>query len=506
MSPSTKKYGVIANFPAEEREKIWQELVAKSGGKCQLCEDTLDTSSDDVILEHKDNKGKTEIQNLYLAHRSCNSLKKDLPYSEAKRMIKFKHFCENKGYRLSFDDILDKYLPKDKRKAVRLRLNGDKATLIFSSDDKVECNVLVDPATSTQYLFADVPVKYVNNDVDVQPRSINWGHAWLMALDFQKHPVHEPSSCRINLDKNNTGKLLQFDGQHKTTAQILLGRARVPMKIYVNPDLTMIKDLIITIQNRIRKMPLAPAIHLAKMQDVYYQKLLFTGAATEKAFVETYLTRDRPNAKKEVFSSIYKIILSNTGNKFTKYIQPEGTRAGKYPLSMNLTINYILKSLVCQDLQVVQMGSPQDFRLSECANVVFVLNILAYELLEDGKWPLNNAPEESSSDFLKAVRFFKSGAVRYWANILRSAIVSRLNLIEEEDKSRMLLRPLTDDQKKLVLNVVQRLANHPIWTDEDGTIDSKLNENKKETSEKLFKGPPDGYKFPLNVGYLLDIK
>jgi 5-methylcytosine-specific restriction endonuclease McrA len=91
MSPISK-YGVIAEFPAEDREAVRQELVAKSGGVCQLCEDPIDVESNDVIIEHKDNKGKTEISNLYIAHRSCNSLKRNLPYSEAKLMIKFKKF------------------------------------------------------------------------------------------------------------------------------------------------------------------------------------------------------------------------------------------------------------------------------------------------------------------------------------------------------------------------------------------------------------------------------
>ena len=312
--------------------------------------------------------------------------------------------------------------------------------------------------------------------------------------------------CRVQLDNNQVGKLLQFDGQHKTTAQILLGRQSVPIKIYINPDVVMVKDLIITIQNRIKKMSLAPAIYLEKMDSVHLEKFRASGADSERAFVETYLLRDRPNEKMEVFSSIYKTILSNNSNRFTKYIQPEGSRGGKYPLSMNLTLNRILRFLVCQDLQTVQVGSPQDFRVNECENVVFILNILADELLEEGKWPLNTQSRELSTDYMKAKRFFRSGAVRYWNDVLRRAISQRLNLLERVDQSRLLLRPLTDDRRDLIRDVVVRLANHPIWTDNDGTIDGKLNENNAQTSETLFAaGSPDGYEIKLNVAYLLNI-
>ena len=507
MSPISK-YGVISEFPSTERDAIWQELVAKSGGVCQLCEDPIDVDSDDIIIEHKANKGKTEISNLYIAHRSCNSLKRDLPYSEAKLMIKFKKFCESRGYNISFDDILDRYVGVHNGKTVKIILddNSNKAALVFSGENRIEANVMIDPATQARYFFAEVPIEYIHNDIEVQPRRIDWNHAWTMALDFQKHPVHEPSSCRVQLDKNQVGKLLQFDGQHKTTAQILLNRKSVPVKIYINPDVVMVKDLIITIQNRIRKMTLAPAIYLEKMDAVHLEKFQASGAASEQAYVEIDLLRDRPNTKKEVFSSIYKNILSNSNNRFTKYIQPEGIRGGKYPLSMNLTLSHILKFLVCQDLQTVQIGSPQDFRVNECENVVFVLNVLADELLEEEKWPLNTQLQESSTDYMKAKRFFRSGAVRYWNDALRRAVISRLNLLEKVDQSRFLLRPLTDQQRDLIQNVVVRLANHPIWTDNEGTIDSRLNENSVETSQTLFTaGSPRGYKIPLTVAYLLDI-
>jgi len=504
MSPISK-YGVISEFPTEDREAIWQELVAKSGGVCQLCEDPIDVESDDIIIEHKDNKGKTEISNLYIAHRSCNSLKRDLPYSEAKLMIKFKKFCESKGYNISFDDILDKYVGQ-KRKSTKIILDNSQAAITFSHENQVEANVMIDPATQTRYFFAEVPIEYIHNDTQVQPRRINWSHAWTMALDFQKHPVHEPSSCRIKLDNNQVGRLLQFDGQHKTTAQILLGRKSIQTKIYIDPDVTMVKDLIITIQNVIKKMSLAPAIYLEKMSDVYLKKFQASGANSESAFVLTFLSRERPRAKKEVFASIYKNIRSHNLNRFTKYIQPEGTRGGKYPLSMNLTLNRILRFLVCQDLQTVQVGSPQDFRVNECENVVFILNILADELLEEGKWTLNTQLQGSSTDYMKAKRFFRSGAVRYWNDVLRRAISQRLSLLERVDQSRLLLRPLTDDKRDLIRDVVVRLANHPIWTDNDGTIDGKLNENNAQTSETLFAaGSPDGYEIKLNVAYLLGI-
>ncbi len=168
---------------------------------------------------------------------------------------------------------------------------------------------------------------------------------------------------------------------------------------------------------------------------------------------------------------------------------------------MNLFHNYILRSLVCQELQTVRLGSEGDYRTHEADNVGFILNILADELLEGGKWSFVGGDQETSTDHRKAVRFFKSGSVRYWVDPFRKAIEQRLGLLEPDDKAKLLCRPVDDSHKSLIKTVVRRLVNHPIWTDDDGNIDSQLNENKSETSKTLFKS----YPIPLHTAYLLDI-
>jgi len=130
-----------------------------------------------------------------------------------------------------------------------------------------------DPATNVKYFFVDVPVKYIHNDKEIQPRLIMAGHVRKLAVDFVERPVHEPSNCRLVHDTGNTARLLQFDGQHKTTAQILIGRKTVPMKIYVEPPIDMLQSLVIKIQQEIKKQPLTRSDTLAKIGDVMGRRL-----------------------------------------------------------------------------------------------------------------------------------------------------------------------------------------------------------------------------------------
>ena len=69
-------------------------------------------------------------------------------------------------------------------------------------------------------------------------------HVRNLALDFNEEPVHEPSNCRLVHTSGNFYNLLQFDGQHKTTAQIILERETVPMKIYSGATIDQINQLV----------------------------------------------------------------------------------------------------------------------------------------------------------------------------------------------------------------------------------------------------------------------
>lgn len=487
-------------------ENWFQELVQKASGQCYLCEDALDLTTSEVQKDHVDPRGPTEPHNLYLAHRNCNALKRDLPVNDAKLMIRFRKFCEAKKHEVTFDDVLDEYVQNPKRQSVRVEIDQEEAIINFSKRVQRRVPLMMDPTSGVKYCFTEVPVGWIHNDVDVQPRKIVWDHAWKLAQDFVTHPVHEPSACRLVWERHGMGRLLQFDGQHKTAAQIILGRTEIQTKIYMDPPLPLVRSLIVSIQNRIVKLPLETSIAITKLSDVYRDHWQQVGAETEFDFIKTYVSSQQAAAKKEMFAAHYKVILDNPNNHLVSFVQQRKARRGTYPLSMNDLTNFILKELVCQEPLTLKVGTQEDLRPREASNVVEVLNQLADELLLYNKWQFGPRPSGASSrDYLKAQRFFSPGSVKYWAPLLRQAIGYGLNLHLKpvSELSKPLLRFLSENESELVRQIIQRLCAHPVWEDrQDPQIDGKLRENRPATSKKLFE---EAYKPPLTLPYLLGL-
>lgn len=483
---------------------VFAELVQKASGQCYLCEEALDLQADEVQKDHVDPHGPTLPYNLYLAHRGCNALKRDLLVDDAKRMIRFRKFCETKKHEVTFDDVLEEYMPGTKRQPVKVVIDGNDMVLRFSKSDEVKVNVMIDPTSDVRYCFLEVPITHICNDTEVQPRKINWDHAWKLAQDFAVHPVHEPSSCRLVTERAGTGRLMQFDGQHKTAAQIIMGRTKIQTKLYLDPPLPLIRSLIVSIQSKIVKLPLEISIALTKLSDVYRDHWEQGGFATEADFIKSYRSDQQAGAKRELLSALYRSILENPNGKMTSFVQPRKARRGAYPLSMNNLINLILKELLCHQQLTSEVATPEDPRPEETANIVDILNQLADELLLDQKWQFERPKEaEASRDHLKAQRFFTPGAVRYWAPLLKQAIGYAQNLHLANEMDRPLLRKLDDQGREIIRQVVKRLCEHPVWTDrQHALVDGMLRENRPASSKELFEHK---YQPALTVAYLMGV-
>ena len=321
---------ILNKLPASERPSASATLWNKSASKCALCSLPLDLETkDSVVADHQvpeAKSGQTKLSNLYLAHRTCNASRQHLDFSLAQPLIQFRSFTEQQNI-VDFDTVIDRYLPNKNRQLIKYLETSPGVAEVSFGHQKVAVPLAVDPATKIKYFFLDVPMEYIQNDKDIQPRTILPGHVRKLAIDFDQRPVHEPSNCRLVITTNNYAKLLQFDGQHKTTAQILLGRKTAPIKIYVNPDIDMLQTLVIKIQQEIKKQPLTKSETLAKIGDVverYLDNYNVKGARyrSEKGFIASQVKGDELIVKKLYFDQLRKIIFFHDENLLSKAVGP----------------------------------------------------------------------------------------------------------------------------------------------------------------------------------------
>lgn len=119
--------------------------------------------------------------------------------------------------------------------------------------------LLTCPATREKYFYASVPVVFVKNDVELQPRALEPERLWELYRHLRRYTQLQPAIARF-VD----GGLLVFDGQHKAAAQVWAGRDALDCKIYIDPDVRRIKETNLSAHDKLRQMPFYTSTLLEK--------------------------------------------------------------------------------------------------------------------------------------------------------------------------------------------------------------------------------------------------
>ena len=462
---------LVGKLPESERAEATEHLWVKSGGLCALCDQPLpnelgliDQGSldpDHYIPEHAD--GPTVLKNIYLAHKSCNRRRRDLPFELAHVLIRYTAWSDRTG-RVSFDNVLDEYV-KAGRQNLKISMAEDKATYDFGHGVS-SADVACDPATGTPYFFAEVPITHILNDrgdptspLSGQPRFIEADHVWELAADFDVRPVHEPSNCRLAFLSDGVGQLLQFDGQHKTAAQIILGRTTVPMKIYVDPDRAMIQELILAIQQRIKKRPLSTSDTLAKLGVVVAQRLdayrKSEGLHTEAGYIASQPADQRNAVKREWLQELEREVLFADANKLRQYI---GTSRGANAVTDKVVTAKLIRPFIYQGLLTEDMEQTNG-RDHERAAILLILNTITEKMIEP-------AAPAGSSDLLRRrmQNFLYQGSISWWATkVLIPALLIRLEIPSARHKAPF-LQALSAVQVDKLRELIDQLCSWDIWS------------------------------------------
>lgn len=482
---------MLDRLPQNERAGAAEYLWEKSEGLCPLCDEPLPADGKRVDPDHRlasmeGEGGVDKLSNLYLAHRECNSTRKNMPFKLASQLIQFKKWWLAHS-RPSFDDVIDRYV-KDGNLPVRVREMSNQSVTVAFGPKEVTAPLWTDPATETKYFFMDVPVRYILNDTDTQPRLIEQDHVWKLAADFYIHPVHEPSNCRMVPTHGDVYQFLQFDGQHKTTAQIVLGREQVPMKLYVDPDAAMLQELVVQIQQGIRKRPLSTTDTLRKLDQVIQDKVNAYKhehegkAPSEAELVAAQPKQDQNSFKRNLLSNLEFAVLNDDRFHLRDYQEKKSTRSK--PLTDSVLVRKLIKPLVTQELLEEPLDNAVQ-RDSERDTIIDLLNQIADHMLDD-KWNPKPSNEEEDLDTRRARNFFYQGAIGWWmGDVLLPAIKT---LLPYASWKQPFLRPLDADTKKKVQALVTQLCSWPIWGSQDDEVMAAFRSN---TVSRVAKAFPD---------------
>lgn len=475
-------------LPENERDGAAEALWAKSDGLCALCNEPLPADGKGVDADHKQARaqgagGKTTLGNLYLAHRGCNRSRQNLPFELATRVIRFGKWCAAVPRR-SFADVVDHYLPAGNQRVTVVKKDEKEIVLRFGAEER-RAPLFIDPATKTPYFFMDAPVSFIRNDEASQPRYIEQDHVRTLAQDFAVHPVHEPSNCRVvPVGDSDVADLLQFDGQHKTTAQIVLGRADVPMKFYFAPSEPMIQELVVQIQQGIKKRPLSTTDTLRKLDDVVKDRVdefkqVHGRAPTEVELVNAQPKQDQRAFKARLLGNFEYAVLSDEKLILRDFTAKKPTRS--HPLTDTMLVRRMIRPLISQELvdEPLDMATQRD---TERQTVVHILNLVAEKMLEG--WDPKPTNEAEDLPTRRARNFFYQAAIGWW---LGDILLTTISLVIPKARwKKLFLQPLSADQDERITAYVEVLCGWDIWSTTDSDQLAALRSNTVTNVVKVF--------------------
>ena len=240
----------LNGLTAEQRKLLESKLHAAQGGNCFICEKTIDLHlhADAIDIDHVEPikvGGKDDPSNFALTHMSCNRSKQASDLRVARVLARFQAIRdeviqENRGANLG--DVLHRY----KGAAYELPLRVEDGTVCYSLPDLHRNDVFrvplySDDLSGLKYFFVKLPIEYLFHDERINPRAVGGSLNGLIDEFHKKRPQLQVSLAWAELAPGEKKTRIQiFDGQHKATAQILLGTRELPMRVFLNPNVDVL--------------------------------------------------------------------------------------------------------------------------------------------------------------------------------------------------------------------------------------------------------------------------
>lgn len=482
----------------QAREELKGKLLEIQHDKCFICEELIDLSIHSVEIDHvipTKMGGKDGPSNFAIAHSRCNESKQDADLRVARILARFSRIreaClkENRGPNLT--DIFRKYggskheLPikvDENKEIVKYSLSQEGGSQIY------EERVYTDELSGFRYFFSELPIEYLFHDDRINPRSIGQNISKLLKEFFLKRPQLHISLGWVEIDDSQKVNVKIFDGQHKAAAQVLLGVKKLPVRVFLNPDVDVLLTTNTNAGTTLRQVAfdksvqrhLGSALYIDRVER--YQRE--TGLSSDEfIFSErdlmNYYRGESREMKRYILDSVRDFITHHQENKLKEFVD-FGGRGKEKPLSYSTIEKTFYSFFIYQDV----LDTPINHRLEEGENprqleeeqILTLMNIITEEIFigkfdpDIGTYRIENRiqkGEDIPEDHLTAYRLSKEEIIYNW-----------LRYIEQIIKNYFIMQGKPIQEKKLfqyrfpeplwerIRIFVGNLMNLPLWVNRE---------------------------------------
>lgn len=370
----------LNRLSAKERESLVDRLFQSQKEVCFICENIIDLKlhKDALDIDHivpTELGGKDDPINFALTHSSCNKSKQASDLNIARILHHFDELkndisSENRGPNL--DDIL-KVKEGSQYEIIFNKQNGRiKYSLPEIGNNQIfELPVYVDELSGFEYFFTNLPIEYLYHNDKINPWSIGQNISKLIQEFYLKRPQLHISLAWIDLNSLKT-KVKVFDGQHKASAQILLGVKQLPVRIFINPNPDVLLTTNTNAGTTLRQVAFDKSVqrHLGSalyLDRIDRYKTDCNLSDDDYTFSERdllkYFKGESREMKRYILDAVRDSITHNPENKLKDYID-FGGRGKDRPLSYSTMEKIFYAFFIFQDA----LETPINYRLEEGEN------------------------------------------------------------------------------------------------------------------------------------------
>jgi len=487
----------LSSLNQNDYDNLTTTLHKIQNGKCYICqkEIDLDIHKGHTNIDHIEplaNGGKDQNVNFALTHESCNKSKQDADLRVARVLAVLKDVQEeidrhpdNGNRTASLKHVLEKF---DGSK-FDFQYKIESGVIKYSFPQLGNSNILSfplmeDALSKEKYAFIEVPIEYIFHDELINPRGINSSINLLVKEFFKGNPQLHLSLARID-----GGRIKIFDGQHKAVAQILLGIKKIPVRVFVAPNVDRLIETNTNAGSKLRQIAFDKSIMRQLHNTLYAERIRQYQEDhhlceddynfSEVQVVEHF--RGEANIKKYIIDSTKHQITYSSENKLKDYIDFEG-KAKELPISYSSYEKTFLakfldsKLILSSDIndKIDEGKNPREL---EQKQLIHLLNIIAEEIYIDRFNPevgvfrieqriIDQKDSDITDDHLVAYRMAKEEIMYNWLQYVKMVIVNYfINTGKMYNKDAEFQQEFPDQLWINITGFLRNLRDLPLWKD-----------------------------------------
>ena len=479
----------VSSLNPEELRDLRSKFHRIQQGKCYICQGAIDLTVHDGALdidhiEPLATGGRDIEQNLALTHSSCNRSKGASHLRVARSLHQLKALelaATARGERgANLDDILSAYGGSQHL----FRLERDSSAVKFSfsqtGDNATYSAPLYEDMLSKQkYFFCLVPLEYLHHDDVINPRSIGSSIRGLLEEFLKGRPQLHVGLAWWTPEGSEPHKLRLFDGQHKAAAQILLGATRLPVRVFVEPDVSELIQTNTNAGSTLRQVAFDKAVMRHLGSSLYgdrirqYQRA-FKLEEDDYSFSEREVVQHFRGEKRQmerfIIDAQRDAIAREAGNRLLEFVEWSGKVADR-PLAYS-TVDSAFFQLLHRKALANPIGQGSE-REIERRQMVRLMNLFAQVFFVD-QWDGDLGGRRLESRIQKGERF-PEGHVRAWriareevaVNVLRwvRSVIENYYAVtgRHVERERLFLEEFPEPLWDNVERFLKSLAALPCW-------------------------------------------